>query len=351
MKQRLFIHDKPIAGIDISSTGIKVMAIDTKKWKVYGYGSVDLDPVQVEESLKKNDSYLRSALDELLHKNFSGKLPSDHVVISIPTARTYSRSLTLPKAAENNLADAIKLEAEQYIPIPLTQLNIDYEIIDRTADDIVVTISAAPRILIDSVVSVCESAGLNVLMVEPGINAIARIVNATEEGQLTTVIVDIGASTTDIAVLDKTIRASASVNEGGNSFTLSISNKLKVSLQEAHQLKVLSGLSYGPKQSKIKLALKPSLDNIVAETQKIMRYYTERIDANKKIDQVIIVGGGSNIPGLGEYFTDQLVLPARIASPWQILDFGRLPQPSKQFKPRYITAAGLACTPPKEIWK
>lgn len=351
MKQRLFIHDRPIAGIDISPTGIKVMAINTKKWTVFGYGSIDLDPARLEESLAKKDSYLTDALRTLIDKNFCGKIPSNHVVISIPTSRTYSRSLILPQAAEKNLAEAINLEAEQYIPIPLSQLNIDYEVIERTNETIVATISAAPRTLIDALVIACEACNLNVLMVEPGINAVARIVNKTEEGHLPTIIVDIGAANTDIAVLDKTIRASASVNEGGNTFTLNIANKLKVPLQNAHQLKVLNGLSYGTKQAKIQSALKPSLDNIIIEIQKIMRYYTERVDGGKKIDQVIIVGGGSNVPGIGDYFTEHLVMPARVASPWQVLDFGKLPQPARQFKPRYITAAGLACTPPKDIWK
>ena len=351
MKQRLFLHDKPLTGIEISQTGVKVMAINTKKWTVTGYGSIDLDPAKLQESLTKGTSYVSDAIRTLLNEKLTGKLPSDHVVISVPTARTYSRSLTLPAEAEKNLLEAIQLEAEQYIPVPLTELNIDYEVIDRRDDSIIVTVSAAPRILIDSLVSACEESGLTVLMVEPGINAVARLVNKTEEGHLATVIVDIGAATTDVAILDKTIRASASVNEGGNTFTLSIANKLKVPLQNAHQLKVLSGLSHGPKQAKITTALEPPLKNIVTEVQKIMRYYTERIDNDKKIEQVIIVGGGSNVPGLGDYFTEALTMPARVASPWQVLNFGKLTQPARQFKPRYITAAGLACTSPKDIWK
>jgi type IV pilus assembly protein PilM len=168
---------------------------------------------------------------------------------------------------------------------------------------------------------------------------------------LPTILVDIGAATTDIAILDSTIRASSSVNEGGNSFTLKIADSLDVPLETAHQLKVLEGLSHGPKQAKITAALKPSLDQIIDKVQKILRFYTERIDSEKQLAQVVIVGGGSNVPGLGEYFTDALVMPARVASPWQVLDFGQLPQPVRQYKPRYITAAGLACVSPKDILK
>ncbi|MDN5819364.1 MAG: cell division FtsA domain-containing protein, partial [bacterium] len=80
------------------------------------------------------------------------------------------------------------------------------------------------------------------------------------------------------------------------------------------------------------------------------RYYTERLNDEHKIEQVLIVGGGSNIPGIGDYFTNELLMPARVAVPWQKLDFGKLPQPSKQFRPRYVTVAGLASVPEGSIW-
>jgi len=348
-KQRLFLHDKPIAGIDISPTGVKIMAIDPKKWTVFGYGSVDLNPAKLQESLATGNTYLSDAINSLMTNHITGHIPSNHVAISIPTSRTYSRNIVLPRQAENNLLEAIQLEAEQYIPLPLTELNVGYEIIQKTDKDLTVTISAAPAVLIESLVAACEASGLVVLMVEPGINSIARLVGYAEEGQLPTILVDIGAATTDVAILDSTIRASASVNEGGNSFTLKIAEKLQVSLEAAHQLKVLEGISHGPKQAKIIDAIKPTLDQIIDKVQKVLRYYTERIDGERQLAQVVIVGGGSNVPGLGEYFTNALVMPARVASPWQVLDFGKLPQPVRQYKPRYITAAGLACTLPEDI--
>jgi type IV pilus assembly protein PilM len=84
-----------------------------------------------------------------------------------------------------------------------------------------------------------------------------------------------------------------------------------------------------------------------------MRYYNERISDDKehRIEQLLVVGSGSNVPGIGEYFTNQLVMPARVASPWQQLNFGKLPEPAKQFRPRYLTVAGLASVSPEEARK
>jgi type IV pilus assembly protein PilM len=349
---KLFYQDKPIIGLDISQTGIKVMAVDSKKWLVLGYGSVDLDPAKVQKSLEAGDAYLADNISSLLHEKVIGQLPSDQTILSVPTSRTFSRMFTIPVKAESTLADAVEIEVDQYIPIPISSLYVDYSVIERTKDQLTVIMSAVPKTLVDSCLSAARGAGLQPIMVEPGINAVARVLEAAEEGHLPTLIVDIGPASTDIAVLDGgAIRISGGLGIGGNTFTLDIAKKLGVALENAHQLKVLNGLSAGPRRAKITAALQPSLQRIATEVRKVIRYYNERISDDRKLEQMIIVGGGSNVPGIGDYFTNELVMPARVASPWQKLDFGKLPQPNKQFRPRYITVAGLASVDQKEIWK
>jgi type IV pilus assembly protein PilM len=272
--------------------------------------------------------------------------------VGVPTNRTFSRTFTVPTSAEKNLADAIEVEVDQYIPIPFSSLYVDYEIISRTKEQLTVIMSAVPKILIDNCNAALNGAGLQPILIEPSINSVARVLETTEEGHLTTLIIDIGPASTDIAVLESgAIRVSGGLGIGGNTFTLDIAKKMNVALENAHQLKVLNGLSAGPRQAKITGALQPSLQRILSEVRKVIRYYNERLNDDRKIEQVLVVGGGSNVPGIGDYFTNELVMPARVASPWQKLDFGNLPQPSKQFRPRYIAVAGLASVDQKEIWK
>lgn len=352
---KLFYKDKPIIGLDISNTGIKVMAIDVKRWLVLGYGSIDLEPTKVKESLEGTSTYLADNIQLLIKEKIAGSLPSNHAVIGIPTARSYSRTFTLPASAEKNLKDAIEIEVEQYIPIPSSTLYIDYEIIERNRKEITVLMSAVPRAIIDKSIAAAESADLIVSLVEPSISAVARLLTNTEDGHLPTVIVDIGPASTDIAILDGgIIRVTGGLAIGGNTFTLDIARKLGVTLENAHQLKVLSGLSAGPRQEKLTSALTPSLERIIVETRKVIRYYNERLSGDsddRKLQQLLVVGSGSNVPGIGEYFTNALIMPARVASPWQKLDFGKLPEPAKQFRARYITVAGLASIPAGSIWK
>jgi type IV pilus assembly protein PilM len=350
---KFFYKDKPIIGLDISSTGIKIMSADPKKWLVDGYGSIDLDPIKIKEAFEnENNTYLTESIKLLRQEKNFGNLTGNRVVIAIPTARSYTRTFSLPSSAENALDEAVALEAEQYIPIPVSTLYIDYEIIERSKKTITVLMSAVSKTILDNITRSVEAAGLQPVLIEPSITSVGRVLTATEDGTLPTVIVDIGPASTDIAILDRgSIRVTGGIPVGGNSFTLDIAKKLNVALENAHQLKVLNGLSAGPRQQKIREALSPNLERILAETKKVIRYYNERINSERKLEQLLVVGGGSNVPGIGEYFTENLVMASRVASPWQKLDFGKLQEPPKQFRARYITVAGASILQPKDIWK
>ncbi len=347
---QLFFKERPLIGLDISQTSAKIMALTPKKWAVLGYGSIDLDPSKTS-SAGDLPGHLEAKLNELLTKHIVGKLPSRQAVVSVPTSRTFTRSLTLPKEAENDLMNAIQLEAEQYIPIAMDQLYIDYQVIASNKDFLEVLMSAVPKLQIDTVMQACRAVTIEPIVIEPSINAVARLIHEAEEGDLVTVILDIGATATDIAILDKTIRVTGGIGVGGHTMTQAIMEELNLTHDAAHMLRTHNGLMVNPKQAAIKKALEPTLQKIVSETKKVMRYYTERLGKKTKIEQLIIVGGGSNIPGIGDYFTNSMIIAARSASPWQILDFGKLTPLSRQLKPRFITAIGLAMANQKEVWQ
>lgn len=350
---KFFYKDKALIGLDISTTGIKLMSIDPKKWTVNGYGSLDLDPTKMKEALESEAStYLTDNIKLLMSEKIVGTVNSNRVAVTVPTARSYTRTFTLPASVEKSLDEAVVLEAEQYIPIPVSTLYIDYQVVERSRKTITVLMSAVSKVIVDNITRSVENAGLFPVLIEPSINAVGRVLTATEDGTLPTVVVDIGPATTDIAILDRgSIRVTGGLPVGGNTFTLDIAKKLNISLENAHQLKVLNGLSAGPRQQKLREALNPSLERILVETKKVMRYYNERINSERKLEQLLVVGGGSNVPGIGEYFTENLVIAARVASPWQKLDFAKVQEPPRQFRPRYITVAGVASINPGSIWK
>ena len=139
-------------------------------------------------------------------------------------------------------------------------------------------------------------------------------------------------------------------NVGGYTLTLNLAKKMNVPIETAHQFKVLNGLNPGPRQARITGALQPSLHKMTNEIKRVMRYYTDRFPNEKKIEQILIVGGGGNVPGIGEFFTNELLMPARVASPWQLLNFGNLEQPAKQLRSQLSPVAGLALIRQEDIY-
>ena len=349
---KLFYREKTITGIDIGQTAIKIMSLDAHRSEVTCFGSVDVDPDKIQQVLKETDpSYIIDNLTTLLKEKVVGVLGSKKVAVSIPAALAFTRTLSVPAKAERALKSAVELEAEQYIPVPISGLVMDYQIISRTATDITVLMCAAPRRVITLITQAVEGAGLEVASIEPSLMAVGRLLKDTEDATMASIIVDIGAVVTDIAAIDGgSIRVTGSAPIGGNTFTLDIARSLNTSLEQAHQLKVLYGLGVGTKQAKLKSALAPDLDAILREVKKLIRYYNDRLSGTK-LEQLLIVGSGANIPGIGEYFTDSLVIAARVANPWQKINFGKLNPPARQVRPRYITVAGAASVSQGELWK
>lgn len=334
--------------IDINQNGIRLMELKPgRRPQVLAYGTIDLPRSKVLASLENSDSYLESKLVEILDKKLVGKINSSYVAISVPTAQTFSRTIKLPKEAEKDLSSAIDLEIEQYIPIPKDLLVIDYTIISRTNKNLEVLICATPKNIIKRVVELAHAVKLEPILIEPSMNSIARLLYKNEAGHLRTMILDIGLTGTDIAILDKFIKATSSTQIGGNNFTISIANSMKVSVEKAHQLKLLKGFNKSPEQKDITQALESDMKTLLTEIKKLIRYYEERLEG-KAIEQIIITGVGSNVAGLGDYFTNELYLPVRIANPWQDIDFRHLTRPKRILISRYITVAGTAMANQKE---
>ncbi len=346
----LLYSNKPIFGLDIGKTSIRVVSIDQSKMLVHGYGSIDLDPSKITDDLAESKDYLVQKLDDLFTNNIVGKLDSERAVLGVPAARTFTRTFTLPTNKESSLKDAVNLEVEQYIPMPLENLYVDYQIIKRDKKDSTVLMCAIPKRFTDTLLEVVAISGTDVAMIEPSIMAVNRLLEYTKEGGMPTLIVDIGPAATDIAIVDSSVRVTGGLNIGGNTLTLEIAKRMDIPLETAHQLKVINGMNPGPRQAKLVAALRPSLMRMIDETKKVIRFYVDRFPNEAKIEQIVIVGSGSNVPGLGEFFTNELVMPARVASPWQALNFNALQKPAKQLRPRFMTAAGLALVNPKEIW-
>ena len=353
MNTGLFYKDKPLFGLDLGSSSLKVMQINKQKkqQQIVGYGVAAFDPQSIKEGIIVDPIALAKVTKNLFEKDIIGEITTRRVALSVPVARTYNRVMNLPHMSRKDLDQAVRMEAEQYIPVALEGLYLDYSVTNVDKDGYELLVVAVPRQLIDSYITYIDLLGLEACILETTIAASSRLVAHAEHDDLPTILIDFGSLSVDITIYDKQLIVTGTVAGGGDTFTDLISEKLSVSRQVAHTIKTKYGLNVSKKQHEIEQALKPILNSLSKEIRKMLRYYNERTDGENKISQIITLGGGANLPGLSEYLTSELRLPARMCIPWTHLSFGKLQPPNEVEKSMYITAAGLALIESKEIWK
>jgi type IV pilus assembly protein PilM len=350
MNNNYFYHDKPVFGLDIGLSSLKIMQINKtrKKDTVVGYGVTSFGSEVFTDGVLTDPEALAKVSYELFDKHIIGEITTPRTVIAIPASKTFTRSMTLPKLKPKDLAAAVQLEAEQYIPVPIADLYLDYNIVTQTDKETEILAVAVPRKIVDSYLVLTKLLGLEVVAIETTISAAGRLFVQAERSDVPTVLIDLGSLSTDITIYDKGLVVTGTVAGGGDSFSDLIAEKLKVTKQEAHIIKTKYGLGVSKKQKEITDGLKPVLDQLVKEIRRMIRYYEERSNTDKKIGQIVTMGGGANMPGLSEHLTSTLRLPVRMCDPWQHLDFEGLQPPNSVEKSMYVTVAGLALVNPKE---
>jgi type IV pilus assembly protein PilM len=343
-------------GLDIGSQTVKFLQLEAHHNKaiVRAYGSTATDEKIMKDGVIINIPKAAEQVDNLLANHMNGHLTTNRVVMSIPVGHVFTRVLSLPTMSKKELDSAVQLEIEQAVPVASKNLYYDYEVTDtEDSENMLVRMVAAPREIVDSYVGVCDLLGLDLALVQTNIRADAQLCmlyeNMTPGSPY--IILDVGGNSIDLGILDQTLHVTGTVEEGGNSLTEAIARELHISHAKAHTAKVTKGLGAGPQQAKIKAAVSPILDKVIIEINRMIRFYQERVQEDAEITQILIVGGGANMPGLGDYLTDATHIPSRVSSPWgNHISFGKLEPPEHADLPRFLTCAGLALAHDEEVF-
>ncbi|MBA2279099.1 type IV pilus assembly protein PilM [Candidatus Saccharibacteria bacterium] len=353
-KQTLFYKDKPLFGLDIGFNTIKVMQIDedAKHHTLKGYGVSRFDSSAIKDGVIVDYELLAKAAMELFDKGVIGKITSRRVAATIPASRAYSRVMTVPASLnKHELEDAIHFEAEQYIPIPIDDLYLDYMTHPKNAEQTDVLVVAVPKKVVDSYMKFFNILGLEVCALETTISAASRIIAVAENSSdIPTILIDLGSLSVDLTVFDEILIVNGTIPGGGDDFSNRIAEKLNIEKAEANSLKTKYGLGVSKRQPEIRDALKPQLDSLIKEIRRVVRYYEERTEGKQSIGQIITMGGGANMPGLVDYMTDNLRIPTRLCNFWGYFDLKKLQPPHEAEQTLYVTVAGAAIVEPKEIW-
>lgn len=348
-----FFKDRPLFGLDLGADSMRVLEIRVTQAgrAITGYGSCSFGPSAIKDGVVVDPISIAKAADALFDRGMQGEITTRRVAISIPSSRTFSRAIKLPLLEDKEIADAVRLEAEQYIPTPIDELYLDYSLMRKTDKEIELFAVAAPKHIVDSYITLAHLLGLEPVAIETSIDAATRLFAQTDYSHVPTVLVDFGVASADITIVDETIIATGTVGGGSENFTTRISDKLGVTRQEAHVIKTKYGLNFSKKQQEISQALDPILDQLFKEIRRMIRYYQERYGNEHRISQIVLMGGSANVPGLSDRMTDVLRLPVRNSNPWHEFAYQGVEPLQVNQHSEFVTAAGLALLQPMELFQ
>lgn len=335
-------------GIDIGVSSIKIAVLsknqDTAKLFSIGHipspqpgiiSEAELDLEAVSASIKK------------LYEEVNP--PTRDVAVALPESKIFTRVIyDLPYLSDDELAQAIRYAAEEFVPMPMKDVNLYYQVIFRSPKKepnsrTVVFVVASPKNLIDKYLKVLQNANLRVVAIETEVIASARALVTFNSFSPTTLIIQLGASNTDYAVISEgLILLTRSIATGGNTLTRLIAQNFNFEGVQAEEYKKVYGVLEDQLEGKLYRTLKPVIDVIMTEAKRVILAH-EMQNKQRPIKRVVLTGGGARMPGLVRYFAGYLGLEVAEADPWGSVEVDpTLKQKLAAEAPFYSVAVGLA---------
>ncbi len=310
-------------GIDFGTQSIKAVELKMVKGKAHlvNYGWVDVTNVKETPDAYDSDyaQRLKDALGELL---IQMKPHTKKATVAIPSFNGLVMVIDFPRMNEKELSDAMKFEAQKYIPASLDEVKVSWEIIEEkkdaveAADDGInqktgssenmkVLLVAAPKSEVQYYDSLFEKVSTSISTLELESFSLVRSVIGNTKGRF--VLVDFGAKTTNIVfVEDGLVSVNRSVDIGGVNITNAIMQGMNISREKAVSLKK-NGENYFSGPAKIGF---PSLSNIGNEIKRVLS-----AQRSNKIEELVLCGGGAELVGLPEFFEKMTGLKVVLGNP------------------------------------
>jgi len=330
-------------GLDIGTKTIKIveLAKEGNSFKLNGSGVVGYKGITPGNFKEEKDLLELAQVIKKLHKE--ARISSKDITIALPEEKIFTRVIDFPLLTDQEISSAIKWEAEQYIPIPIAEAIVQHQIISRiekgAPSGVKVLLVAVSRNLVEIYVKLLQSANLNTVKVDTELLSLTRVFAPNDK---TSLIIDFGASSTDIAICNKGILSfSRSIPTAGEAFSRAVAQKLNITPQQAEEYKKAYGLS-SKLEEKIKGALDPVIRSVSDEIKKAIFYYQSE-EKGEMPSSVILSGGSSGMPEVVTYLSKILGLEIVVGDPFAKVSLSTDAQKIlAPYAPLYSIAVGLA---------
>lgn len=327
-------------GLDIGSSSIKLIELSGKSVSLAAIcanptGMVGVDLVPAEQS---------SLIDAVKAMLVTNKVKSKKVVISVPESLVYTRVMSFPVMSSPELATAIRWEAEQVIPYPIDKMELSWVVMFKpknnlNAEKMRVLVVALPSKISSAYINFLDILGLEVVRIENEAVSLMRSLLITRKVSGVSLIVDIGYSNTKMVIADALQIYTDYISMlGGMAFTRIIAEAFKLAVGQAEEYKRTYGLDKTQFEGKLFTAIEPVLSGLVGDIKKVMASYLSTYP-DRKIDRLVLSGGGAYLKGLVPVLTEQTGLEVGIGNAFEGV---KVSENIRNLGTVYAVATGLA---------
>lgn len=349
-----------VIGVDIGSSAVKVVQLKNKEGSAVleTYGGVSLAPYsdgEIGQVLPVTEEQIIAALTDVFKE---ANVTTKDAVVAIPSAASLVFTLELPsQLAEGNLREAVPLEARRHIPVPISEVSLDWWMIPKspiiadTDDSFVdekkdrlgatkVLVAAIHNDALHKYQNVVSEAKLQTGFFE--IEMFSNVRSCVGHELATVMLVDFGAAKTKVSVVERgVIQDFHIINRGGHNMTTNLATGLNLSFKKAEEIKKRYGLAGDEQYPKMKESLESSFEYIFSEINNAILSYEKKY--NKAITKIYFTGGGSTMSGLVPYAKNKFPTDVYMADPFEKTQAPAFLEPVlEDVGPEFSVAVGLA---------
>lgn len=355
-------HKGFVLGIDIGSSSIKVALLGKEEEKVVlkNYGEIALGPragVAVGQATNLPPEKVAEALRDLLKE---AGIVANHTLIAIPFSASLLAVVELPDVGDKELNSMVPLEARRYIPVPITEVSLDWWVLPRRKTEVkpVAMEGTAPEKTIGKIEVIIAAIQNEVIKKYESIKRDAQIPGEASHFEIEIfstlravvgrdlspiLVIDIGAGSTKLALVDEgVVRGSHVISMGGQDISLGLARSQGIPFDKAEEIKCRVGIVGDAEGRDVSAVAELILANVMNESARFAENYEHK--HNTKIEKIILVGGGARLKGIEKIVAQNFKnVPISIGDPFSRVDAPAfLASTIKEISPNFAVAVGIA---------
>jgi len=337
-----------MVGVDIGSSSVKAVELQGKGSDLQllnlGFETLQADSVVDGQIMELNA--VSNAISSIFNEH---KIKTTKVAAGVNGHSVIVKNIVLPQMTEDELQESFAWHAEEHIPFDISDVNLDYHVMNRSDDAIHVLLAACKRDKVANLKQAIQLAGKQPSIVDVDAFALQNCYELNYDPQAGHVValLNIGASTTNINILNG-VRSvfTRDATFGGNQYTSLLQKELGLTFDQAEAVKRGMPMPEGIEQRDISPILDTVSDILALEIQKTMDFYRATVEeGDSAVEKILVSGGGSKLKGLVDFLSKRFEVPVEMFDPFRKIKVdarGFDPEYMREIVPEMAIAVGLA---------